>query len=213
MLLKNSNVYNRIDNYNPICYQTIKKYEEIHTTSVEIDNLKVVLKGIYFDSIIEENISNLNLTQEEKEKIIKNAKEQDFNCLIELSTLDGTNMNELIFDYMVYDNNKNILSTSLGFTNSKVPYYNQFYNNFIINTGESREHVDVLMNKNLNKTIVKDNLNSVLFLISAKKEDDVLFENVDLSNLHILIAGANYKNNENEVFDFSNKIFEFIIKE
>ena len=212
MLLNSSNVYNRIDNYNPICYQITERYEEINKASVEIDNLKVILKGIYFDSINEEEISNLNLTQEEKVKIIKNAKEQDLNCLLEISTLDGSNMNELIFDYMIYDNNKNILSTSLGFTNAKVPYYNQFYNNFIINSDDKIEHVDILMNKDLNKIIVKDNFNSVLFLISAKKEDDVSLENINLSNLHILIAGANYKNDENEVFDFSNKIFEFIIK-
>ena len=215
--LYSSNVFRRIENYEPIFYQTINKENEIKNNeevSIEVDNLKVSLKEVWFDGVDKERLSDLKLTEEEINKILKFSNGSEFNMLVEIKTLDETEIHEFIFGYMVYDNNKNLISTVIG-SNVKIPMYHHFYNKYIKNKYDLKdinETVAIYMGQNAGECIIRDDLNSILYLIKDKKDTEVKEENIDLSKYHILLIGPYYKNNKNEVIDLSEKVLEFVVE-
>ena len=212
-LVWDSNINRRLEEFSPIFYQTIENTEESSDyISIEIDNLRFTLKGMFFDGINEEKLSNLDITQDEINKIIKDSMDAELNCLLEISTIDGSNMNELVFEHLIYDNNKNLISSNVGFINASVHLYNQFYNRYIKGVENVKEDVLTYMNKNIRKSIIRDNLNSTLFLIRAEKDTDASLDNIDLSKYHVLFTGLNYKNEQNEVINLSDKVIEFVLE-
>ena len=212
--LYSSNVFRRIENNEPVFYQTLKKDEN---KLIEIDNLEINLKGVWFDGINREKVSNsdLNLTEEEIDKLLKISNGAEFNMLIEVNSLDESIIHELIFGYMVYDNNENLILAVTG-SNVKVPMYHHFYNKFIKNKDKLKdinEYVPMYMGNNRGECIIRDDLNSILFLVKGNRNLDVEIENIDLSKYHVLIIGPNYKDSNNQKIDLSEKVLEFIVTE
>ena len=205
--------YYNID-YNPTFYQTSQKFDNLsNDTSIVIDNLKVTLKAIYFDGIDNENLLKLGLTEDEIYKSLKDSSNSNLNYFIEFSTLDNTNIHELVFEYLIYDNNKNLIASNIGMLNYKTPYYNDFFNKYILNNNNSNtQDVTPIMNANYAKNIIRDNINSTLYLITAEENDETNQELIDLSKVHLLITGINYKDNNANDIDMYNKIYEFVLE-
>ena len=212
--LYSSNVFRRIENYDPVFYQTVSKDGD---KSIEIDNLEINLKGVWFDGINKEKVfnSNLNLTEEEIDKIIKISNGAEFNMLVEVNSLDESIIHEFLFGYMVYDNNENLILAVTG-SNAKVPMYHHFYNKFIKNKEKLKdinESTHMYMGHNMGESIIRDDLKSILFLIKGNKDLDVEIENIDLSKYHVLIIGPTYKNSNKQKIDLSEKVLEFVVSE
>ena len=94
--------------------------------------------------------------------------------------------------------------------------YHHFYNKFIKNKDKLKdinEYVPMYMGNNRGECIIRDDLNSILFLVKGNRNLDVEIENIDLSKYHVLIIGPNYKDSNNQKIDLSEKVLEFIVTE
>lgn len=202
--------YNKDKEYNPNFYKKETTYKTLGEKSINKDNINLSLKVVEFDGINNDKMIGLNLTDDEMNKIIKDSAGAPLNLLIEISTKDGSNLSDVMFEYMIYDSDK-LLSSNVGIINWQLPIYNQFYNKYIIN--DINKDSDILMfEKGIRKSIIRDDLNKILYLIRAEENDDIIKRDIDLSEIHVLIMGINYRDFENKKINLNEDVFEFIIK-
>ncbi len=196
------------ENFSPIFYQTHTNQSNL----IEVNDLKIVLKGFYDTKISKEQISSLSLDEGTVNNILNFSK--DYNLLIDLSNIDGKLISEPIFDYFIYDNSGNVIFTSMIYKkNAKET--NNFLKYFMKNKHNSNDITNLsnyIVSSGTSIHIVDDSNNSNLILISSSINDDIPKE-LDLSKLHILILNPSYKisGNNNRIFQ-ENTVYEFILE-
>ena len=67
------------------------------------DNLSVSAINVLTKTITEEDLKDLNLTEEERNNTIIQADNDNFIVLVKFQTLDETPINELSCDFQIYD--------------------------------------------------------------------------------------------------------------
>lgn len=195
------------------CQLSEKKSEISNRTSLQNNNLKITLKDFCTNGINEDNFLNSGLTQDDINKIV--SYKDDCNCLIECASVDSTNISEISYDYLVYDNNKNILTTTLVYDKEKTQT-NNFIKHFIkynYNSDQVQEFNKHLLHLNTSNYIVKNMEKSILSLFTWNVDESKENQSLNLSKIHILIINPSYKNFKNDKIYLENTIFEFIIED
>lgn len=203
--------------YNPIFYQAIVKQNESLDTSLQTNDFKVTLKGLYTDKITDEQFSALNLDEATIDNIkkLQNTDYTNYSLLVNFSTTDKSQISQPIFDYIVYDNCGKVIMTSMIYKKDS-PKTNQFLEYFMKkehNSNNIHEFGNYILPLNGWTTSVVNNAeNSNLILISSsinKNEPRVL----DTSKIHILIINPSYRTNKStERIYLDDTVFEFILE-
>lgn len=191
-------------------YQASTSIENIEdSATLQKDNLNVKLLNFYLNGNIPNNMSN----------VIENEK-RDTNCVqrVEFSTQSGNPIQSVIFDYLIYDNNGNILSTNIyGDYPQKEELYlvKSYLNKHIFNSTDNTSYMNRILNssyaferiQNLEETISK---NLTMSVIGFKRDNEKYEDN--FNKIHILIINPKYQEYGNSDFTkVSNTIFEFIL--
>lgn len=200
--------------YSPIFYQTTVKQSNMSDTSViENNNLKITLKGFYTNNVNNEEISKLSLDEGTSNNILKYSENNDYNLLLDFSTVDGEQIIEPIFDYFIFDNSRNIIMTSIEYNKEKTET-NKFLKYFVKNEYNSTD-IHEIDNYNLSssttKNIVNTEGNSNLVLISSQKDNNIQ-KTLDLSRIYVLVINPSYKTTNSDRVYLENSIFEFIVE-
>lgn len=200
--------------YSPIFYQTTVKQSNMSDTSViENNNLKITLKGFYTNNVNNEEISKLSLDEGTSNNILKYLENNDYNLLLDFSTVDGEQIIEPIFDYFIFDNSRNIIMTSIEYNKEKTET-NKFLKYFVKNEYNSTD-IHEIDNYNLSssttKNIVNTEGNSNLVLISSQKDNNIQ-KTLDLSRIYVLVINPSYKTTNSDRVYLENSIFEFIVE-
>ncbi|MBR3512584.1 MAG: hypothetical protein IKN74_06515 [Clostridia bacterium] len=185
------------------------------------DNLSVSAINILTKPITEEDLKDLNLTEEERNNTIIQADNDNFIVLVKFKTLDATPINELSCDFQIYDitgDTCNIYLTSI--TQVKNDLIDAFSNYLNINSGNSTEKetdkdtsIEYKYNRigtSYKRFIVKQEADYVIVLFSTQIPD----ENIDLVNtsaLNVLIINPQYQNDSGEKIELKNTFFNLII--
>lgn len=214
LLIKN--IYLKKNYYAPTFYQaTVNQSEISDKTAIQLDNLKITLKGLFTDGINNEKISNLNIDEETINTILKSAENRKLNLLVDFSTTNETSIHEPMFDYFIYDNSGNVIMTSIIF-NLEKPDTNKFLKYFAKNKYNSNDVHEIENHTQFfgyNQKIVNHDVNSYLMLISSLSEENAQKE-LDLSKVHILIVNPSYKTSDsNDRIYLDDTIFEFILEQ
>jgi hypothetical protein len=131
---------------------------------------------------------------------------------MDFSNTDGNTISEPIFDYFVYDNSGNVIMTSIIYE-KKAVQNNQFLKYFMEkehNSNNLLEFSDYILSVGTSKSIVNNDIDSNLILISSASRDTSKI--LDLSKIHILILNPSYKTTAGDRIYLDNKIFEFILE-
>ncbi len=200
--------------YSPIFYQTTVKQSNMSDTSViENNNLKITLKGFYTNNVNNEEISKISLDEGTSNNILKYSENNDYNLLLDFSTVDGEQIIEPIFDYFIFDNSRNIIMTSIEYNKEKTET-NKFLKYFVKNEYNSTD-IHEIDNYNLSssttKNIVNTEGNSNLVLISSQKDNNIQ-KTLDLSRIYVLVINPSYKTTNSDRVYLENSIFEFIVE-
>ena len=200
--------------YSPIFYQTTVKQRNMSDTSViENNNLKITLKGFYTNNVNNEEISKISLDEGTSNNILKYSENNDYNLLLDFSTVDGEQIIEPIFDYFIFDNSRNIIMTSIEYNKEKTET-NKFLKYFVKNEYNSTD-IHEIDNYNLSssttKNIVNTEGNSNLVLISSQKDNNIQ-KTLDLSRIYVLVINPSYKTTNSDRVYLENSIFEFIVE-
>lgn len=203
--------------YNPIFYQAIVKQNENLDTSLQTNDFKVTLKGLYTDKITDEQFFSLNLDEATIDNIkkLQNTDYTNYSLLVDFSTTDKSQISQPIFDYIVYDNCGKVIMTSMIYKKDS-PKTNQFLEYFMKKEHNSNNILEfgnyILPLNGETTSVVKNAENSNLILISAsinKNEPRVL----DTSKIHILIINPSYRNNKStDRIYLDDTVFEFILE-
>ena len=185
------------------------------------DNLSVSAIKVLTKTIGEEDLKDLNLTEEELNNAIIQTDNDNFIVLVKFKTLDKTSINELSCDFQIYDiegDNCNIYLTSI--TQVKNDLIDAFSNYLNINSGNSTEKetdkdtsIEYKYNRigtSYKRFIVKQENDYAIVLFSTQIPD----ENIDLVNtsaLNVLIINPQYQNDSGEKIELKNTFFNLIV--
>lgn len=182
------------------------------TATLEAQNLKVTLKGVYDNENLSKDtlISDLNLEPDNNilNNIIEAQNEETIDFIFEFCGQNDSFITELDFGYMIYDNNGNIFAYSMPYF-----YDNPEFLNYLINTNKYKNSYEITQHFATSKSeqvwSISGSDNRFLKCISINP----LSDNLDLSKLHILIVDPKYKDiNSNQEHSMNNTVFEFIIE-
>ncbi len=183
------------------------------TSVIENNNLKITLKGFYTNNVNNEEISKISLDEGTSNNILKYSENNDYNLLLDFSTVDGEQIIEPIFDYFIFDNSRNIIMTSIEYNKEKTET-NKFLKYFVKNEYNSTD-IHEIDNYNLSssttKNIVNTEGNSNLVLISSQKDNNIQ-KTLDLSRIYVLVINPSYKTTNSDRVYLENSIFEFIVE-
>lgn len=184
---------------------------------VEAENLRITAKGFFKDTISDEEFSYMQIDEDTKQNINRVITEKGYYTLVEMTRLDGKEMVEPNIQYFVYDNNKNIIASSLYYmkgakTNSLLKeIIKRQYNSSKSPNDIIKEHIIDAMGWTL--APVWSNENSVMFIIIARDSMESQESKLDLSKINVLIVNPTYKDVETkEKIELENFIFENTIE-
>lgn len=199
--------------FSPIFYQLSEGVNNISkSTTLQAENLKLTLRGFYLEGIDNEQTATLNLDDTTLSNILNFSNNKEYNLLIDFSNTDGNTISEPIFDYFVYDNSGNVIMTSIIYE-KKAVQKNQFLKYFMEkehNSNNLLEFSDYILSGGTSKSIVNNDIDSNLILISSASRDTSKI--LDLSKIHILILNPSYKTTAGDRIYLDNTIFEFILE-
>lgn len=202
-----------IKTFSPIFYQLSEGVNNISkSTALQAENLKLTLRGFYLEGIDNEQTATLNLDDTTLSNILNFSNNKEYNLLIDFSNTDGNTISEPIFDYFVYDNSGNVIMTSIIYE-KKAVQKNQFLKYFMEkehNSNNLLEFSDYILSGGTSKSIVNNDIDSNLILISSASRDTSKI--LDLSKIHILILNPSYKTTAGDRIYLDNTIFEFILE-
>lgn len=189
-------------------YQTALNFNEFENAPMlQKDDLKIELLDFFING---QTSNNLNSISENEKK--------EFNCVQRVKFSTEKPIQSVIFDYLVYDNNGNILSTNIyGDYPKKEELYlvKSYLNKYIFNSTDNTSYMNRILNssyaferiQNLEETTSKDLTMSVI----GFKRDNEKYED-NFNKIHILIINPKYQEYGNSDFSqVSNTIFEFIL--
>ncbi len=199
--------------FSPIFYQLSERVNNVSkSTTLQAENLKLTLRGFYLEGIDNEQTATLNLDDTTLSNILNFSNNKEYNLLIDFSNTDGNTISEPIFDYFVYDNSGNVIMTSIIYE-KKAVQNNQFLKYFMEkehNSNNLLEFSDYILSAGTSKSIVNNDIDSNLILISSASRDTSKI--LDLSKIHILILNPSYKTTAGDRIYLDNTIFEFILE-
>ncbi len=199
--------------FSPIFYQLSERVNNVSkSTTLQAENLKLTLRGFYLEGIDNEQTATLNLDDTTLSNILNFSNNKEYNLLMDFSNTDGNTISEPIFDYFVYDNSGNVIMTSIIYE-KKAVQNNQFLKYFMEkehNSNNLLEFSDYILSVGTSKSIVNNDIDSNLILISSASRDTSKI--LDLSKIHILILNPSYKTTAGDRIYLDNKIFEFILE-
>lgn len=189
-------------------YQTALNFNEFENAPMlQKDDLKIELLDFFING---QTSNNLNSISENEKK--------EFNCVQRVKFSTEKPIQSVIFDYLVYDNNGNILSTNIyGDYPKKEELYlvKSYLNKYIFNSTDNTSYINRILNssyaferiQNLEETASNDLTMSVI----GFKRDNEKYED-NFNKIHILIINPKYQEYGNSDFSqVSNTIFEFIL--
>ncbi len=210
--------------FSPIFYQLSEGVNNISkSTTLQAENLKLTLRGFYLEGIDNEQTATLNLDDTTLSNILNFSNNKEYNLLIDFSNTDGNTISEPIFDYFVYDNSGNVIMTSIIYEKKAVQknqflkyfmekevYWESVYGENEHNSNNLLEFSDYILSGGTSKSIVNNDIDSNLILISSASRDTSKI--LDLSKIHILILNPSYKTTAGDRIYLDNTIFEFILE-
>ena len=187
---------------------------------IEVENLRITVKGFYQDEISDEQFSSLQIDEGTIQNIKRQIEGEGFYTLIEMSRTDNKELVEPNIDYMVYDNNKSIIANSIIYkidakTNSFITkFVKEQYNSSKLPNDELASHT---IHASWSLVPVWSDESSILFMIAAKKGEYKSYGGekspepvLDLSKIHVLVVNPSYKDIETkEKVELENTVFEF----
>lgn len=189
-------------------YQTALNFNEFENAPMlQKDDLKIKLLDFFING---QTSNTLNSISENEKK--------EFNCVQRVKFSTEKTIQSVIFDYLVYDDNGNILSTNIyGDYPKKEELYlvKSYLNKHIFNSTDNTSYMNRILNssyaferiQNLEETTSKDLTMSVI----GFKRDNEKYED-DFNKIHILIINPKYQEYGNSDFtQVTNTIFEFIL--
>lgn len=184
---------------------------------VEAENIRITTKGFFKDTISDEDFLSMQIDEDTKQNINRFITEKGYYTLVEMTRLDGKEMVEPNIQYFVYDNNKNIIASSLYYmrnlkTNSLLKeILKRQYNSLKSPNEIIKEHIIDCMGWTL--APVWSSENSVMFMIVARDSLESQEEKLDLSKINVLIVNPTYKDVETkEKIELDNYVFENTIE-
>lgn len=189
-------------------YQTALNFNEFENAPMlQKDDLKIELLDFFING---QTSNNLNSISENEKK--------EFNCVQRVKFSTEKPIQSVTFDYLVYDDNGNILSTNIygDYPKKEELYLVQSYlNKYIFNSTDNTSYMNRILNssytferiQNLEETTSNDLTMSVI----GFKRDNEKYED-NFKEIHILIINPKYQEYGNSDFtQVSNTIFEFIL--
>jgi hypothetical protein len=89
------------------CEGTLDNPDELPL--LQKDNLSVTLLNVFTNTLKEEDLKSLNLTEVEINNVMIQADNDNFIALVKFESLDGTSVNELSCDFQIYDKSTKLL--------------------------------------------------------------------------------------------------------
>ena len=187
---------------------------------IESETLRITVKGFYQDTISDEQFLNMQIDEDTKQNITHHIVGEGYYTLVEMTRLDGKEMIEPNINYIVYDNNKNIIANSIIYVKDAKTnlflekFIKDQYNSSKLPNEELAEHT---IHTAWNLVPVLSNESSVLFMIAAQKGKYESYgvkektePTLDLSKIKVIIVNPSYKDVETkENIELENFIFEF----
>ena len=185
-------------------------YKNQSNSSIQVDNLQITVKGIFEKDVKDEDLLDMGLYDFAVENIKKFLPYEDIFTLIEFASVDGREISEPNFDYIVYDDEKNIIQNSIVYTkDEKRNSFFKYFNKEEYNSNDKFEHMNHLVCNGTSISMVGDDGKSILMLLYSKKIDEAN-TNFNLSNINVIIYNPSYRNaEEKERIKFENTVFEF----
>lgn len=190
-------------------YQTSCKFDEIRNSqAIQIGDLNIQLTDFFLNAQYPDDLENIS----ENEK-------NPYSCSQRLKFSISTDIQSVIYDWIVYDNNGNILATNLPTTIRNKEYKKQneflkYINKTIFNSTDMQEYSHRVIGNSVTNTIVHtDNSvqNTLISSIVGIKENEE-YKN-DFEQVHILIINPKYQEYGNKKYiEFNDTVAEFIIK-
>lgn len=207
-------LYKNNSSYAPTLLHTTANSNLSEETYLKNQNLKITLKGIYNKTEskdkVREMLTNVNFEESDIDKTLGYIDGKS-NIIVELSTLDNSNLSEPTFDYLIYDKDNNILSTSIVYVkgNTELNNFIKYFTKEKYNSSNIEEFKNHQKNYSKDIRVLSNNSNSLLMAISL----DIPDENLDLSDAHLLIVNPGYKTEkDNQRVSLNNTIFDYNIQ-
>jgi len=174
-------------------------------TIVRDSEISIDLRGFYTDDLTDKHLSEyLYIEDNSKVNFEKNANNYIFIQIN--SSKFGTEIIEPTFDYLVYDNNGNVITSSVSNKNNKFLKY--FMKN-VHSSNKISEYDNYICFNTTSISKITNIPNSELIAISSSVDYDKL----DLSQIHILITNIRYKTNkQSRRVNLNYAIYDFIIE-
>ncbi len=190
-------------------YQISCKLDEIRSSqSIQIGDLNIHLTDFFLNGQYPEDLENVSDSEKEK-----------YSCSQRLKFSSSKDIQAVIYDFIVYDNNGNILTTNLPTVIKSKKYEKQneilkYINKTRFNSTDMQEYSNRVIGGYVINTI-KDTdsstSNSLSSSIVGIKQDEEYKNNFE--ELHILIINPKYQEYGNsEYIELNDTIAEFIIK-
>ncbi|MCI8276442.1 MAG: hypothetical protein HFJ46_00640 [Clostridia bacterium] len=207
LILKNKDIQNTVT-----FYQTAIKFDEIENCpALQVGNLQVKLTNFYLNGNVPSEMTNVS----------ENEKDEN-NCVQRLtfSTTNAKNIQILIYDYIVYDNNGNILATNIygpkeDNSNKQMSDFKKYFNKTVFKSTDNKEYMDRILGGSFTSRVYDaeiENSNEAIMHIVGNRSGEKKYED-NFNEIHVLIVNPRYQEEGNsEFFEFENTVLEFILK-
>lgn len=191
------------------CEGTLDNPDELPL--LQKDNLSVTLLNVFTNTLKEEDLKSLNLTEVEINNVMIQADNDNFIALVKFESLDGTSVNELSCDFQIYDivdDTCNIYLSSI--TQVEKDLMRAFSRFLDINSGNTNYKFNRI-GSSYKRFIIKQDTNYSIVLFSTQIPE----ENQDLANksdLNVLIINPQYQNDSGEKIVFKDTFFDLVLK-
>lgn len=204
LLIIYKNVARNFEIYN---ISVTQKPNNIMTTGtlVRDSEISIDLRGFYTDDLTDKQLSD-HLYIEDISKVNFEKNVNNYIFIQMNSSKLGTEIIEPTFDYLVYDNNGNVITSSVSNKNNKFLRY--FMKN-VHSSNKISEYDNYICFNTTSVSKITNIFNSELIVISSSVDYDKL----DLSQIHILITNIRYKiNTQSKRVNLNHAIYDFIIE-
>lgn len=189
-------------------YQTSCKFDEIRNSqAIQIGDLNIQLTDFFLNGQYPEDLENVSASEKEP-----------YSCSQRLNFSSSKDIQAVIYDFIIYDNNGNILTTNLPTVVKNKEYEKRneilkYINKTRFNSTDMQEYSNRVIGGYVMNTI-NDTDNSVSnplvsSIIGIKQDGE--YKN-DFEEIHILIINPKYQEYGNsEYIELNDTIAEFII--
>ncbi len=190
-------------------YQSSCKFDDIRNSqAVQIGDLNIQLTDFFLNGQYPEDLEN-----------VADSEKKPYSCSQRLKFSSSKNIQAVIYDFIIYDNNGNILTTNLPIVVKSKEYEKRneilkYINKTRFNSTDMQEYSNRVIGGHIISTIYNTDIPTSNPLVSSvvgiKQEGE--YKN-DFEEIHILIINPKYQEYGNsEYIELNDTIVEFIIK-